>query len=267
MSDVQIDTSAVPDFQHLARLDDQTHLVVGAGQGIGRQVAHALAQGGAHVVCLDNEAARAEAVAQEVGGTALVGNVLDEGQVVASLAAAATAGGGSLNGVVDIVGMARFRSLVEASEEDWTFMFDMVLKHARWLVKHGAAHLARTSGSLTFVSSIAALTGAQGNGPYAAAKAALVSLVRTAAVELAPGGIRVNSVAPSVVLTPRMRQLLDPERLERFNANTPLGRLADPSEVASALLFLSSGAASYITGQTLVLDGGVQARLPYPDFI
>ncbi len=266
MSGEDVDLSPVPDYRAMTRLDGRTHLVVGAGQGIGRQTAHALAQAGAHVVCLDQDLERARTVADQVDGTALQADVLVEEQLAGAVESA-RAVNGSLDGITDIVGVARFRALTEATEEDWAFQLDIVLTHARWLVKHGAAPLAQSRGSLAFVSSIAGLTGAQGNGPYAAAKAALISVVRTAAVELAPSGVRVNSVAPSVVLTPRMQQILDPERRARFDANAPMGRLADPSEVASALLFLASPLASYMTGQTLVLDGGVQARLPYPDFV
>ncbi|MFD1860308.1 SDR family oxidoreductase [Aeromicrobium camelliae] len=261
-----VDRTAVPDYLRMLDLSGKVHLVVGAGQGIGRQAAHALAQAGSFVVCLDNDSERAQAVATELDGLALTADVLDEEELIGAVDAAASEHG-RLDGVVDIVGMARFRQLTEASEEDWQFQFDIVLKHARWLVKHSSAQLSRTAGTLTYVSSIAGLSGAQGNGVYAAAKAALISLVQTAAVELAPSGVRVNSVAPSVVLTPRMREILDPPRLQRFVDNTPIGRLSEPADIAAVLLFLASPMASYITGQTLVVDGGVQARLPYPDFV
>jgi NAD(P)-dependent dehydrogenase (short-subunit alcohol dehydrogenase family) len=265
-TDKEFDNSPVPNYVDLQKQHGRNVIVVGAGQGIGRQTAHALAQQGAHVICVDNLSERAEHVAGEVGGTAYMADVLDPGQIRKLIDSVVKERGG-IDAVVDIVGMARFTSLVNAEESDWAWQFDIVFKHARLLLKYAAEELAKTGGTFTFVSSIAALTGAQGNGVYAAAKAALVSLVQTAAVELAPTGVRVNSVAPSVVLTPRMRHLLSEERHRNFCDNTPLGRLADPSDVASALLFLTSDHASYITGQTLVLDGGVQARLPYPDFV
>ncbi|MGO1561570.1 3-oxoacyl-[acyl-carrier protein] reductase [Actinomycetales bacterium JB111] len=275
MSDARTDASSdqaqavdcpVPDYTELLTAPGTVALVVGAGQGIGRQAAHALAQSGAHVCCVDTDTTRAERIAEEVGGTPYVADATDEEQVVRLVEQVLT-DHGRLDTVVDIVGMARFRSLADASNEDWQWQFAVVLDHVRHLIKHTADPLATHGGSITVVSSIAALSGAQGNGPYAAAKAAVVSLVRTAAVELAPRGVRVNTVAPDVVLTPRMEQILDPERRAAFVANSPLGRLAVPSDVAAAILFLSSRLASYVTGQVVVLDGGVGARLQYPDFV
>jgi len=256
---------AAPDYPGLLRQDGAVHIVFGAGQGIGRQAAHALSQAGSHVVCVDNDPQRAGAVATEVGGTAVTADVRDEEQIVTALDRAHSMRG-RLDGIVDIVGMARFVELTAATEQDWAFHFAIVFDHARWLVRHGAALLSQTHGTLTFVSSVAALTGAQRNGPYAAAKAALVSLVQTAAVELAPHGIRVNSIAPGVIATPRMTEQLDPSRRRLFEAAIPLARLGESEEVAAALLFLASRLSTYITGQTIVLDGGVQARFPYSDF-
>lgn len=260
------DSTPVPEYAELISLDGGSVLVIGAGQGIGRQCAHAFAQSGAHVICVDTLRERADRVADEIGGTAAVLDATDEASVSAFLDGVRQRTG-PVDVIIDVVGMARFTPLDEATDEDWRWQFGIVLDHARHLLKHGPRVMPEDGGAITFVSSIAALTGAQGNGPYAAAKAALVSLTRTAAVELAPRGIRVNSVAPDVVLTPRMEQILEPERRRRFIDNSPLGRLCTVSDVAASMLFLSTPLASYITGQTLVLDAGVSARLPYPDFV
>lgn len=117
---------------------------------------------------------------------------------------------------------------------------------------------------MTFVASVSGLTAAPRHAAYGAAKAGLMALVRSAAVELGPDNIRVNAVAPGVVWTPRVSGYLGEEGKQRNAANAPLRRVALPSNIASALLFFVSDLADYVTGQTLVVDGGVGAKFPYP---
>ena len=119
-------------------------------------------------------------------------------------------------------------------------------------------------GALVFVASVSGMTGAPMHAAYGAAKAGLMALVRSAAVELGPSGIRVNAVAPGVVWTPRVSQLLSDRDRRRNEDNAPLRRVAVPADIASALLFLASDLSSYISGQVLVVDGGVGANFPYP---
>src|SRR5262249_37949052 len=108
------------------------------------------------------------------------------------------------------------------------------------------------------------LTGAPRHAAYGAAKAGLMALVRTIAVELGPHGIRANAVAPGAVWTPRVAALLGEEGRARNAANAPLRRIGLPADIASAILFLASARSSYVTGQTLVVDGGVSAKFPSP---
>ena len=117
---------------------------------------------------------------------------------------------------------------------------------------------------MVFVASVSGITSAPSHAAYGAAKAGLMSLVRTGAVELGPQGIRVNAVAPGVVWTPRVSGYLGEEGRTRNIANTPLRRVAQPADIAAAILFLASDLAGYVTGQTLVVDGGVGAKFPYP---
>ena len=117
---------------------------------------------------------------------------------------------------------------------------------------------------MVFVASVSGITSAPRHAAYGAAKAGLMSLVRTGAVELGPHGIRVNAVAPGVVWTPRVSAYLGEPGRERNIANTPLRRVAQPADIAAALLFLASDLAAYVTGQTLAVDGGVGAKFPYP---
>lgn len=253
-----LDTSDVSDYVSLGRLDGQVHLVLGAGRGIGRQVAHGLSQLGAKVICVDNTQDRAEAVAAEIGGRAEFLDIIDRPQMEA-LFARVESEMGQLDGVLDIVGLARYKNLLDMTDEDWTWHHDLIVRHAFLAIQCSAPLLKRSNhGSITFVSSVAGLLGAENLALYAAQKAALISLVKTAAVELGPWGIRVNSVAPGIVRTPRSiaNPKWTPELVAANSDRTPLRRLATPSDVASAMLFLATPWASHITGQTIVVDGG-----------
>ena len=172
---------------------------------------------------------------------------------------------GRMHGLVDIIGMAQYADLVDLEDQSWDWHHDIVLRHAFLAVQLGGRAMAASGGGvMVFVASVSGITSAPLHAAYGAAKAGLMSLVRTAAVELGPSAIRVNAVAPGVVWTPRVSKYLGEEGLARNNANTPLRRVALPSDIAAALLFLSSDMSSYVTGQTLVVDGGVGAKFPYP---
>ena len=117
---------------------------------------------------------------------------------------------------------------------------------------------------MAFVASVSGISSAPRHAAYGVAKAGLMSLVRSAAIELGPLGIRVNAVAPGVVWTPRVSGYLGEDGRVEQSANAPLGTVARPADIAAALLFLVSDLAAYITGQTLVVDGGVGVKFPYP---
>src|SRR5262245_11308558 len=257
------DRSPVPDYPALVRLDGRGFVVVGAGQGIGRQAAHALAAAGARLVCVDVDRDRADAVAAEVGGTAWSGDVRSR-DAVERLIADAGRTLGRLDGVVDIVGEARYGALLECSDDDWDWNFGMVLRHAYLTAQLAGRAMVDRGGVMVFVASVSGLTGAPRHAAYGAAKAGLMSLVRTVAVELGPRGVRANAVAPGAVWTPRVAALLGEEGKARSAENAPLRRIGTPSDIASAILFLASDLSAYVTGQTLVVDGGVSAKFPYP---
>jgi NAD(P)-dependent dehydrogenase (short-subunit alcohol dehydrogenase family) len=234
------DANDVPDYASMLRLDGQVHVVLGGGFGIGYQTSHALSSVGATVVCVDRDEERAVKVAAEVEGIPWTGDITDRD---------------AMSRLFDFVG-----ERCGLTDEDWLFHHEVVLKHAYLALEYAAKYWQRTGtgGSVTFVASVAGLTSAPKTSAYAAQKAALMSLMRTAAVELGPDGIRVNAVAPGVVRTPRQQvnPKWTPDLLESNIAKTPLRRLAYPSDIAKALLFLSSPLASHVTGQTLVVDGG-----------
>jgi NAD(P)-dependent dehydrogenase (short-subunit alcohol dehydrogenase family) len=258
------DDTPVPDYPALVRLDGRAFVVLGAGQGIGRQAAHALAACGARVLCVDLDAGLAEDVAGEVGGTAWSGDMTVRADAE-RLFADAEARLDRLDGVVDIIGMARYAALVDLDDETWSWQHDIVLRHAYLALQLGGRALVRAGGGvMVFVASASGFTSAPAHAAYGAAKAGLMALVRSAAVELGPDDVRVNAVAPGVVWTPRVSAFLGEGGHANNVANTPLRRVAQPADIAAAILFLASDLSGYVNGQTLLVDGGVSAKFPYP---
>jgi len=243
------------------RLDGRRYVVLGGGRGMGKHTCHSLAQLGAQVVVVDADQERAEAVAAEIGdgATARVVDATSDGEM-----SALARDIGEVDGVVDVIGIARYETLLDISEQDWMWEHDLVLRHAWLAVRHFGRRLAQQgSGTLTFVASVSGLSSAPGHGAYGVFKAGLVSLVRTAAVELGPSGVRVNAVAPGFVLTPRMAGVLDEAQLQNCRAAAPLPRLTTPSDIAAGITFLVSDLAAAVTGQTLVIDAGATSSYPY----
>ncbi|MGW1029139.1 SDR family NAD(P)-dependent oxidoreductase [Streptomyces sp. NPDC002577] len=258
------DGDAVVDYPGRLRLDGRGIIVLGAGQGMGRQVTHALTQCGAQVLAVDLEEARAAQVAKETGALAWSGDATSRDDAE-RLWHDAEERLGRIHSVVDIIGMSRYKDLLATTDEDWAWHQNIVLRHALLAIRYGGRHMAaQGGGTMTFVASVSGQTGAPMHAAYGAAKAGLMALVRSAAVELGPRGIRVNAVAPGTVWTPRVSGYLGAKG-HRTNAdNAPLRSVALPSDIAAALLFLTSDLARYVTGQVLTVDGGVSAKFPYP---
>jgi NAD(P)-dependent dehydrogenase (short-subunit alcohol dehydrogenase family) len=155
-----------------------------------------------------------------------------------------------------------FGPLLDAEDAAWDKTFEVNLKSAFWMSREVARHLiARNApGSIVNVSSILGIRGSPLQGIYGMTKAALVSLTQTLAVELGPSRIRVNAVAPGLVETRLSSALVHDEQISaQWLARTPLGRVAQPPEIAGMVVYLASDASSFVTGQTFVLDGGVTA--------
>jgi NAD(P)-dependent dehydrogenase (short-subunit alcohol dehydrogenase family) len=258
------DSSPVPDFQGRIRLDGKGVVVVGAGAGIGRQTAHAMSQAGARVLCVDLEKDLAEEIAAEIGGIAWAGDATDRSEME-RLVRDSVAALGKVDSVVDIIGMSRYGGLIDIDDDEWDWHFRIVLRHAQLITQLFGRLLAETGGgTLAFVASVSGITAAPQHAAYGAAKAGLMSLVRSAAEELGPRGVRTNAVAPGVVWTPRVSAYLGEEGRAKNAANAPLRRVAQTSDIAGPLLFLVSDLSAYVNGQTLTVDGGVGVKFPYP---
>jgi NAD(P)-dependent dehydrogenase (short-subunit alcohol dehydrogenase family) len=258
------DNSAVPDFPARLRLDGKGVVLVGAGTGIGRQTAHALSQCGARVVCVDLEQDLADEIAAEVGGIAWAGDATERSEME-RLVADSVAALGRVDAVVDIIGMSHYGPLIDMDDDEWNWHFRIVLRHAQLITQlFGKLLSEQGGGALAFVASVSGLTAAPQHAAYGAAKAGLMSLVRSAAVELGPAGVRTNAIAPGVVWTPRVSAYLGDAGKQRNAENAPLRRVAQTSDIAGPLLFLVSDLSAYVNGQTLTVDGGVGVKFPYP---
>ena len=261
------DASPVPDFLSRLRVDGRTFVVAGAGVGMGRMTSHALAQAGARtVVCVDVDADRAAEIAAEIGpcGVPWVGDVTTR-DGAARLAADAEAIDGRIDGLVDIVGMAKWESILDMTDETFDWEIDINLRHAFLLSQEiGRRMAAKGGGTMVFIASVSGLTAAPMHAAYGAAKAGLMAWVQTLAIELGPHGVRANAVAPGTILSPRMDAVFTDEQRAANAGNAPLGKMGSTADIASAALFLSSDLSSYITGRTIVVDGGVDSKFPYP---
>jgi NAD(P)-dependent dehydrogenase (short-subunit alcohol dehydrogenase family) len=256
----EVDRTEVPHYAALARLDGRRFVVLGGGNGIGRQVCHALAQAGARVVCVDRSPELAGAVAAEVDGESLVADVTCRNELERVLTQ------GPVSGLVDIVGMPVLGPLADLDDDGWQRQFDLVLRHAFLALQIGGRGIASAGGgTMVFVGSISGLTHIPGQAAYGAAKAALHQLVASMGRELAPAGVRVNAVAPGFTQTPRLLTMLSAEQWAQVSSIIPRGAPGSPAEIAAAILFLASDLSSYVTGQVLAVDGGMTGQVLVPE--
>jgi len=259
------DTSPVPDYMAGLRLDGRGMLVFGAGQGIGRQAAHALRQAGANIVCIDKNEAAARQVAGEVEGHAIAADITRRDAVEKCFETALGMLPNGIGGIVDIVGEARLVRLADFTDATWDSQFDIVLRHAYLVAQIGGRILKQGGGgAITFVGSISGRRTLSKQILYGPAKAALHHLVRSASIELSGDRVRINAVAPGFVRTPRLVGRIDLEAWTKIERAIPLGRAAQPHEIARVLLFLMSDLAGYVTGQVVGMDGGLANVTPLP---
>jgi 3-oxoacyl-[acyl-carrier protein] reductase len=236
-----------------ASLEGKLALVTGGSRGIGRAIALELGRAGAEVVVgYRTGRDEAEAVAAEVGGRAVEADVSDAGSAQALVEAA-----GDLDVLVNNAGLTRDGLLVRMSDEDWRTVIDTNLSSVFYTCRAAARPMMRKrGGSIVNVSSIVGVHGNWGQTNYAASKAGIIGFTKSLARELGSRNVRANVVAPGYVKT-QLTDVLPEEATAAMLTNTPLGRLGDPEDVAGAVRFLCSDAAAFVTGDVLLVDGGL----------
>ena len=241
-------------------LEGRVALVTGASRGIGRAIAERLAARGARVACVATTAERCRETAERcaaLGGEARAFgvDVADHAAVTELVAQVQTELGG-LDVLVNNAGITRDGLLLRMSEADFDAVVATNLKGTWSFVRAGARQLMKVRGRIVNISSVVALTGNAGQVNYAASKAGILGLTRAVAKELASRGVCVNAVAPGFIATD-MTAALDPKAAEGLTDAIPLGRIGEPADIAAAVEFLVGPGGAYITGQTLVVDGGL----------
>ena len=251
------------------RLEGKVCVITGAGGGMGADAALRFTEEGAKIVVADVDSAAAEKVAGEVDGLAVQVDVADEGSVEAMYAAAAGHFGG-----IDVlynnagISPADDDSILDTELEAWERVQAVNTRGVYLCCKHGIPHLLkRGGGSVINVASFVALVGAATSQiSYTASKGAVLSLSKELGVQFARRGVRVNALCPGPVNTPLLQELFakDPERAARRLVHVPMGRFAEPEEMANAVLFLASDESSFITANTFLVDGGISGAYVTP---
>lgn len=251
----QSDSSpARPDYARLFRLDDRLAVVIGAGSGIGRESALALAAQGARVVAADRNLYSARQTCAL--GDRLTPYELDILDPEAVDAAALELG--AVDVLVVTAGVNVRKRILDYTGEEFDRVVGLNLRaHFDLIRAFGAGMAQRGRGSIIAFSSMRAIMVEPGQGVYSATKAGLVQLLRTAAAELGPSGVRCNAIAPGVVDTPLTAQITSNQAwADAYAQANALGRWAQPSELAGAVVFLASDASTYVTGSQLMVDAG-----------
>jgi 3-oxoacyl-[acyl-carrier protein] reductase len=239
-------------------LSGRTALVTGSTRGIGRAIAESLAGAGARVAVVGRDATRAAEVAGAIGRDS-AGFACDVGDVasVTGLVENVEQSFGKIDILVNNAGLTRDNILFRLKDDDWDAVLDANLRGAFVAIRAASrGMMKRRWGRIVNIASVVGITGNKGQANYAASKAGLIGLTKSVAKELASRNILINAVAPGFIETD-MTAAMTPEARDTLSAQIPLERLGTPNDVAGAVTFLVSDLASYITGQVLVVDGGL----------
>jgi 3-oxoacyl-[acyl-carrier protein] reductase len=243
----------------MAELDGQVAIVTGGSRGIGLAIASELSTAGARVAVVARNGERAAAVAEKLPGAGGAGYACDVGSAEScqQLLAGVETEIGPVGILVNNAGITRDNILLRLRDEDWEAVMQTNLRGAFNMTRAVArGMMKRRSGRIISISSVVGLTGNRGQANYAASKAGLIGLTKSIAQELASRGVLANVVAPGFIETDMTEDLPEEARQALFQ-RIPLGRLGAPDDVAGVVRFLAGPASSYITGQVLVVDGGM----------
>jgi NAD(P)-dependent dehydrogenase (short-subunit alcohol dehydrogenase family) len=246
-------------------LNGKTAIVIGGTSGIGRAIAHGLAQAGADVVCTSRRIEQVEAAAAEIEElgrrTIRVASDVSDRDSLQNLLSESINAFGKVDILINSAGRTKRAPTLDFTEEDWNDILETNLTgtlracqiFGRHFIENGYGRVVNIASLSTFVSLFEVAA-------YSASKAAVASLTKSLAIEWAKHGVNVNAIAPGVFKTDLNRQLLEStERGREFQTRTPMGRFGKVEELAGAAIFLSSDAASFVTGEVLVVDGGFLA--------
>jgi 3-oxoacyl-[acyl-carrier protein] reductase len=243
----------LPEATPFASLEGKRALVTGASKGIGRAIAQELARAGATVVVgYRSGKDDAEALAAEIGGTAVQADVSSPDEAKRLVGEA-----GDVDVLVNNAGLTRDGLLARMPDDDWRAVLETNLSSVFYTCRAVTRPMMkRRAGSIVNISSIVGVHGNWGQTNYAASKAGIIGFTKSLARELGSRNIRANVVAPGYVKT-QLTDVLPEEATAAMVQNTPLGRVAEPTEIAGAVRFLASDDASFITGEVLLVDGGL----------
>ncbi len=254
----------------MGRLAGKIAIVTGAGRGIGHAIATRFGAEGAFVVAANRNSDEGEAVAAEVaagGGEAVfIRTDIRKPEDCERLVAETESRYGRIDVLCNNAGVGMLLSVEDTTLEDYEYIMDTNVRGAFWLTKHAVGGMVRRgSGSIINLASVASFVGFENDAAYCASKGALMMLTRQVALDYAAAGVRVNAICPGFIDTPEMhhycRQQDDPEAaLAACDAAHPMGRVGQPAEVAAAAVFLASDECSFMTGASLVVDGGLLIR-------
>lgn len=258
----------VPGTEALLNLSGRVAMITGASQGIGACIARRFAEAGASVVVHfrshEEDAAAVAASIRDTGGRATcVQADLKDAAAASGIVQQAIEDFGTLDILINNAGKFPNRSLLDMTQDEWRDMYGSVVDSTMLCTQAAARHMRSSGGgAIVNIASIGAVHPAPDHSHYNSAKAAVVMFTTSAALELAGYGIRVNAVSPGLITRPGIERQW-PDGVQRWKSKCLLGRLGQPEDVADACLFLASPAARWITGQNLVVDGGVTASAIY----
>jgi len=242
-------------------LTNKVAIITGASQGIGKGMAETFSKAGAHVACVsrnkDNLKSVADSLIKNGGAASFYTCDVSSLDAFQNTIKEIAENHGSVDILVNNAGVCKDKLIMRMSEDDWNKVININLNGAFNGIKAvSQIMIKQRAGRIINISSIVGLIGNPGQANYAASKAGLIGLSKSAAKELAPRGITVNSIAPGYIATDMTNQITDQAK-ENLITKIPLGRIGSPSDIAASALFLASDEAGYITGQTLTVDGGM----------